>query len=84
LCWLPPQRWSGPHPHLAHDEDQNNVTPHWSSFNIVPWDWSAMNPMEGGATPTITLTQALTQTLVPAQELIINSRGRIQTALRSD
>jgi primary-amine oxidase len=49
--------------HLARDEDQNYMTPHWSSFKIVPRDWSATNPMEGGATPPpATFTPTITTT----------------------
>ena len=38
--------------HLARDEDQAHMSPHWSSFKIVPRDWSATNPMVGAGTST--------------------------------
>lgn len=52
--------------HLARDEDQNYMTPHWSSFQIVPRDWSATNPMVGApATATFTPVASATATLTP-------------------
>ena len=58
--------------HLARDEDQNHMSPHWSSFKIVPRDWSATNPMDGvtttppppttGVPPTTTFTPTITIT----------------------
>ena len=38
--------------HLARDEDESHMSPHWSSFQIVPRDWSATNPMVTTATGT--------------------------------
>lgn len=39
--------------HLARDEDETHMSPHWSSFKIVPRDWSATNPMVGAGTATV-------------------------------
>jgi hypothetical protein len=38
--------------HLPRDEDQNYMPAHWSSFKIVPRDWSATNTLVGFSTPT--------------------------------
>jgi hypothetical protein len=48
--------------HLARDEDQEYMATHWSSFKIVPRDWSATNPLVGAGTavPTATATQTPT------------------------
>jgi primary-amine oxidase len=53
--------------HLPRDEDQTYMSPHWSSFRIVPRDWSASNPMVGASTstPTGTLPTA-TPTFAPS------------------
>jgi primary-amine oxidase len=55
--------------HLARDEDQTYMPAHWSSFKIVPRDWSATNPLVGAGTviPTVTPGPSLTptQTLTP-------------------
>jgi hypothetical protein len=73
--------------HLPRDEDQTYMSPHWSSFKIVPRDWSATNPMVGASTPTPTATgptptppststpsatPTATNTPAPGQELIVN------------
>jgi hypothetical protein len=71
--------------HLPRDEDQNYMAVHWSSFKIVPRDWSATNPLVGvgtatatltpGPSPTATLTPTTappTSTPAPGQELIVN------------
>jgi hypothetical protein len=71
--------------HLARDEDQNYMGAHWSSFKIVPRDWSATNPLVGASTataipPTATATATVTpgpsptptNTPAPGQELIVN------------
>lgn len=68
--------------HLPRDEDQNLMSAHWSSFRIVPRDWSATNPMDGDVTPppatdTFTPTVVLTpptptNTPEPSQERIVN------------
>jgi primary-amine oxidase len=55
--------------HLARDEDQSYMTPHWSSFKIVPRDWSATNPVVGAGTvvptPTPTQTPTAIATITP-------------------
>lgn len=42
--------------HLPRDEDQQYMFTHWSSFLIVPRDWSATNPLVGVSTITPTAT----------------------------
>lgn len=51
--------------HLARDEDQNYMAPHWSSFKIVPRDWSATNPLVGAATGTPPTTTATVSSPTP-------------------
>ena len=57
--------------HLPRDEDQAFMSPHWSSFTIVPRDWSATNPMVGvgpitpSPTPTATSNVSATPTRTP-------------------
>jgi primary-amine oxidase len=58
--------------HLARDEDQTYMSPHWSSFKIVPRDWSATNPMVGAGTstpPTATITATVASPTVTATVL---------------
>lgn len=50
--------------HLARDEDQNHMSPHWSSFKIVPRDWSATNPLVNAGTAT-NIPPTVTETLTP-------------------
>ena len=48
--------------HLARDEDESHMSPHWSSFKIVPRDWSATNPLVGAGTATTTFTPGASAT----------------------
>ena len=51
--------------HLARDEDETHMSPHWSSFKIVPRDWSATNPMVIAATSTPITPTATVASLTP-------------------
>ncbi len=53
--------------HLPRDEDQTYMSAHWSSFQIVPRDWSALNPMVGASTPVPSVTPSTaTPTFTPS------------------
>ena len=68
--------------HLARDEDESHMSPHWSSFKIVPRDWSATNPIVGAgtstpATATATVTATVASSTVTATVMSPTATGTV-------
>jgi len=48
--------------HTPRDEDETFMHAHWDGFQVVPRDWTAVNPLVPTPTPTVTNTPTVTDT----------------------